>query len=81
MLQGHTRAVTALSFSEDGKRIVSCSLDEKTVRVWNPSPSLLGVFGGASRDRKAFGFNLGDDGKFVYNFKTTIERLGLDAIL
>ncbi|CAG8508817.1 4509_t:CDS:10 [Paraglomus brasilianum] len=61
VLEGHTRAVTALSFSEDGKRIVSCSLDEKTVRVWNPSPSLLGVFGGASRDRKAFGFNLGDD--------------------
>ncbi|CAG8592588.1 8778_t:CDS:10 [Ambispora gerdemannii] len=72
VLEGHTKSVTAISFSGDGKVIVSCSLDERTVRVWNTSSGLLGML---SRDSKpfvstlsssikpsrTFGFNIGDD--------------------
>ncbi|CAG8543485.1 13126_t:CDS:2 [Ambispora leptoticha] len=61
VLEGHTKPVTAISFSGDGKLIVSCSLDEQTVRVWNPNPGLLGMLtgslaatAGASRDTKPF---------------------------
>ncbi|CAG8601908.1 990_t:CDS:10, partial [Dentiscutata erythropus] len=47
ILEGHTRAVTAVTFSSDGKFIVSCSLEEGTVRVWNPSPGILGILAGS----------------------------------
>lgn len=47
ILEGHTRAVTAVTFSGDGKIIVSCSLEEGTVRVWNPSPGLFGMLAGS----------------------------------
>ena len=35
-LKGHSDAVTSVSFSPDGKRIVSGS-DDKTVKVWDIS--------------------------------------------
>ncbi|CAG8628332.1 9010_t:CDS:10 [Cetraspora pellucida] len=47
ILEGHTKAVSALTFSGDGKFIVSCSLEEGMVRVWNPSPGLLGMIAGS----------------------------------
>ncbi|CAG8660042.1 320_t:CDS:2, partial [Acaulospora colombiana] len=47
ILEGHTKAVTAITFSGDGKIIVSCSLEEGTVRVWNPNPGFLGMIAGS----------------------------------
>jgi WD40 repeat protein len=35
-LKGHTRGVYSVSFSPDGKRIVSGS-DDKTVKIWDIS--------------------------------------------
>ncbi|KAG9297893.1 hypothetical protein G9A89_000056 [Geosiphon pyriformis] len=75
VLEGHTKPVTAISFSMDGKIIVSCSLDERTVRVWNPSPGLLGMLTGslaagtgATREAKPFATTLSSSIKSVRTF-------------
>nr|CAG8446960.1 8682_t:CDS:10 [Entrophospora candida] len=39
--------LTAVTFSGDGRLIISCSLEEGTVRVWNNSPGLLGMIAGS----------------------------------
>ncbi|CAG8610384.1 17864_t:CDS:2, partial [Racocetra fulgida] len=57
-LAGHTKSVSAVTFSGDGKFIVSCSLEEGTVRVWNPSPGLLGMLAGSFA-----GGNMGNNSK------------------
>ena len=46
-IQGHIKPVIAITFSGDGRLIVSCSLEEGMVRVWNPSPGLLGMIAGS----------------------------------
>ncbi|GBB83896.1 hypothetical protein RclHR1_10560006 [Rhizophagus clarus] len=73
ILEGHTKSVTAISFSGDGRLIVSCSLEEGTVRVWNANPGFLGMIANGTsrktplsssiRPSKTFGFNLGDDAR------------------
>ena len=62
-LRGHTRPVTALSFSGDGKRLASASMDE-TVRIWDPARGealfvYRGHFGGVT------GVSFRPDGEFV----------------
>jgi serine/threonine protein kinase len=39
VLRGHKGAVTGVSFSSDGKRLVSCD-EEGTVRIWDPSQEM-----------------------------------------
>ncbi|ORX46362.1 hypothetical protein BCR36DRAFT_585180 [Piromyces finnis] len=46
ILEGHQKPVTAVSFSPDGKLIASYSLEEALVRIWQPSPSFLGMLVG-----------------------------------
>ncbi|KAI8363680.1 hypothetical protein B0O80DRAFT_19406 [Mortierella sp. GBAus27b] len=48
ILEGHTGAVSAVSFSRDGKTIVSCSIKEGTVRLWHPNPGFFGMLMGGS---------------------------------
>ncbi|KAF9207213.1 hypothetical protein BGZ49_000937 [Haplosporangium sp. Z 27] len=43
ILEGHHKAVSAVSFSRDGKTIVSCSIKEGTVRFWHPNPGFFGM--------------------------------------
>ncbi|KAG0049841.1 hypothetical protein BGZ83_005334 [Gryganskiella cystojenkinii] len=43
ILEGHTRPVSAVSFSRDGKTIVSCSVKEGSVRFWHPNPGFFGM--------------------------------------
>ncbi|KAF9028082.1 hypothetical protein BGZ52_000766 [Haplosporangium bisporale] len=43
ILEGHTKSVSAVSFSRDGKTIVSCSIKEGNVRLWHPSPGFFGM--------------------------------------
>jgi len=54
ILEGHQKPVTAVSFSPDGKLIASYSLEEASVRIWQPSPSFFGMLVGT--------FNSGDSG-------------------
>lgn len=44
MLESHTASVDAVSFSPDGRRLVSMSLQESTVAVWKVGSSVLGFF-------------------------------------
>ena len=37
ILKGHTGTVTSVAFSSDGTHIVSASVDDKSVRVWDLS--------------------------------------------
>ncbi|KAG0214457.1 hypothetical protein BGX33_002092 [Mortierella sp. NVP41] len=48
ILEGHTKAVSAVSFSRDGKTIVSCSVKEGSVRFWQPNPGFFGMLMGGS---------------------------------
>ncbi|KAI9092699.1 hypothetical protein DFS34DRAFT_287308 [Phlyctochytrium arcticum] len=47
VLEGHTKAINALSFSPDGKLIATFSIEENTVRFWQPSGGFLGTLVGA----------------------------------
>ncbi|KAF9358528.1 hypothetical protein BGX26_001535 [Mortierella sp. AD094] len=47
ILEGHHKAVSAVSFSRDGKTIVSCSIKEGTVRFWHPNPGFFGMLMGS----------------------------------
>ncbi|KAG0324681.1 hypothetical protein BGZ99_001567 [Dissophora globulifera] len=46
ILEGHVKTVSAVSFSKDGKTIVSCSIKEGTVRFWHPNPGFFGMLMG-----------------------------------
>jgi eukaryotic-like serine/threonine-protein kinase len=62
-LHGHTGSVLSLSFSADGKRLVTGSKDE-TVRIWDPERGeAIGVYRGHAGDVGRVAFR--PDGKFV----------------
>lgn len=43
VLESHTKAVTACSFSPDGRRLVSVSVEESCFSAWKVGSSLLGL--------------------------------------
>jgi WD repeat-containing protein 7 len=72
VLEGHTRPVTALSWSPDGHRLVSVSLEESKAVVWKVGLGILSMFmpgapprqgsGAATQAFKTFEFHVGDEG-------------------
>lgn len=85
VLEGHTRQVTALSWSPDGHRLVSVSLEESKAVVWKVGLGILSMFmpgapprqgsGAATQPFKTFEFHVGDEGSFPF-FRLD-ERAGL----
>ncbi|ORY76900.1 hypothetical protein BCR35DRAFT_280286 [Leucosporidium creatinivorum] len=71
VLEGHTRPVTALSWSPDGHRLVSVSLEESKAVVWKVGLGILSMFmpgapprqgsGAATQPFKTFEFHVGDE--------------------
>ncbi|KAL8287278.1 hypothetical protein RQP46_003730 [Phenoliferia psychrophenolica] len=71
VLEGHTRAITALSWSPDGRRLVSVSLEESRVVVWKVGVGILSMFtpgapprqgsGGTATPFKTLDFAVGDE--------------------
>jgi WD40 repeat protein len=71
VLEGHFRAVTALSWSPDGRRLVSVSLEESKAVVWKVGVGILSMFtpgvaprqgsGGTAKPFKTIDFNVGDE--------------------
>ncbi|KAJ3141085.1 WD repeat-containing protein 7 [Geranomyces variabilis] len=47
IMEGHTKSITAVSFSPDGKLIATFSLEENMVRIWQPAGGFLGTLVGA----------------------------------
>ena len=67
VLEGHKRRLAAISFSPDGRRLVTASLDESVVMVWKVGSSISSFFRpgappGGSEAFKVLPFNVGDEG-------------------
>ncbi|KAG0231975.1 hypothetical protein BGW41_001993 [Actinomortierella wolfii] len=43
ILEGHTTPLSAVTFSRDGRTIVSCALQEGTVKIWHPNVGFFGM--------------------------------------
>ncbi|KAI0076735.1 WD40 repeat-like protein [Panus rudis PR-1116 ss-1] len=71
VLEGHKKRTTACSFSPDGRRLVTMSLEESIVLVWKVGTSLSSFFYPGAPPRqghsgsepfKTLNFNVGDEG-------------------
>lgn len=72
VLEGHSRRLTVLSFSPDGRRLATASLEESVVMVWKVGASFSSWFAPGAPPRQGHGhgepfkrldFNVGDEGK------------------
>ncbi|KAF8195899.1 hypothetical protein K438DRAFT_1826706 [Mycena galopus ATCC 62051] len=81
VLEGHKKRISACSFSPDGRRLVTLSLEESVVLVWKVGSSLSSFFNpgapprqghGGSEPFKTLSFNVGDEANM-----TTAESLNL----
>ncbi|KAH9950696.1 WD40 repeat-like protein [Amylocystis lapponica] len=70
VLEGHKKRTTACSFSPDGRRLVTVSLEESVVLVWKVGSSFTSLFNpgapprqghGGSDPFKTLSFNVGDE--------------------
>lgn len=70
VLEGHRQQLTALSFSPDGRRLVTVSLSDQHVMVWKVGGGFTSFFtpglpprqgSGGSEPFKTFPFHLGND--------------------
>ncbi|GAA5873477.1 hypothetical protein JCM3774_002427 [Rhodotorula dairenensis] len=86
VLESHHRAVTALSWSPDGHRLVTASLDECRVVAWRVSGGLFGMFMSGAPPRagssaqatpyKTYDFHVGDEA--LMTTAATLEWVTLD---
>jgi len=81
VLEGHKKRISACSFSPDGRRLVTLSLEESVVLVWKVGSSLSSFFNpgapprqghGGSDPFKTLSFNVGDEANM-----TVAESLNL----
>lgn len=72
VLEGHKKPITALSFSPDGRRLVTMSLKESVVLAWKVGSSFASFFNpgapprqghGGSQPFKTLNFNIGAEGE------------------
>ncbi|KAJ7166355.1 hypothetical protein C8R43DRAFT_985618 [Mycena crocata] len=90
VLEGHKKRITACSFSPDGRRLVTLSLEESVVLVWKVGSSFSSFFNpgapprqghGGSDPFKTLSFNVGDEANMtiaeslnLVRFEWTAER-------
>ena len=78
VLEGHTRQVTAISFSSDGRLIASFSLEENCVKFWQTSTnffgSLAGAFGASSGAKSDTSGGMKSFRSFQLNLPPRAER-------
>ncbi|EPQ54828.1 WD40 repeat-like protein [Gloeophyllum trabeum ATCC 11539] len=74
VLEGHKKRLVACSFSPDGRRLVTVSLEESTVLVWKVGSSFSSFFNPGAPPRqghsgsepfKRLSFNVGDEAKMT----------------
>lgn len=77
VLEGHKKRITACTFSPDGRRLVTLSLEESVVLVWKVGSSFSSFFNpgapprqghGGSEPFKTLSFNVGDEGALRFVF-------------
>ncbi|KZT64172.1 WD40 repeat-like protein [Daedalea quercina L-15889] len=82
VLEGHKKRTTACSFSPDGRRLVTVSLEESTVLVWKVGASFTSFFMPGAPPRqghagsepfKTLSFNVGDEARM--SLAATLENV------
>ena len=72
VLEGHKERITACSFSPDGRRLITVSLEEGVTLVWKVGSGFTSFFNPGAPPRqghsgsepyKTLPFNVGEDGK------------------
>ncbi|GAA5922792.1 hypothetical protein JCM1841_000709 [Sporobolomyces salmonicolor] len=76
VLEGYKRPLTALSWSPDGHRLVTVSLEESKVCVWKVGTGLLSFFGAAGAPPRQ-----GTGGSATAPFKTWDFHVGDEALM
>lgn len=75
VLEGHQKPISACSFSPDGRRLITLSLEESVALVWKVGSSFASFFypgapprqgHGGSEPFKTINFNVGSDGELFY---------------
>src|ERR1700761_9669869 len=73
VLEGHKKRIAACSFSPDGRRLATVSLQERVLLVWKVGTSFTSLFmpgapprqgHGSSDPYKTLNFSVGDQGAF-----------------
>lgn len=76
VLEGHRKRLAAISFSPDGRRLVTVSLEEGTVFVWKVGSSFTSLFKPGAPPRqghagsepyKTLNFNVGEQGLELFH--------------
>ncbi|KAJ7761728.1 hypothetical protein B0H16DRAFT_1719365 [Mycena metata] len=73
ILEGHMKGITVCTFSTDGRRLVTLSLEESVVMVWKVGASFWSFFNPAAPQQghdgpgpfKTMTFDMGDEGKMT----------------
>ncbi|KDQ62091.1 hypothetical protein JAAARDRAFT_29992 [Jaapia argillacea MUCL 33604] len=87
VLEGHKKRLVACSFSPDGRRLVTVSLEEGAVLVWKVGSSFSSFFNPGAPPRqghsgsepfKTLGFNVGDEAKM--NITATLEHVRFEWV-
>ncbi|GEM10247.1 WD repeat protein [Rhodotorula toruloides] len=86
VLEGHKHPVTALSWSPDGHRLVTVSLEENRVVIWRVSGGIFGMFMAGAPARqgssssatpyKTYDFHVGDES--LMTLAATLEWVNFD---
>jgi WD40 repeat protein len=88
VLEGHQKRLSACSFSPDGRRLVTVSLEESVVLVWKVGSSFSSFFNPGAPPRqghqgsspfKTLSFNVGDTGVCLVVYPTSPLTQGLEA--
>ncbi|GLB39841.1 putative WD40 repeats [Lyophyllum shimeji] len=83
VLEGHKKPISACSFSPDGRRLLTLSLEESVVLVWKVGSSFASFFNpgapprqghGGSQPYKTINFNLGDQANMAAQGTTEPAR-------
>lgn len=89
VLEGHKKRLAACSFSPDGRRLVSVSLEENVVLVWKVGTSFSSFFNpgapprqghGGSEPYKTLPFNVGQEGVLLAIFAQSQNDIPLQRI-
>lgn len=88
VLEGHKKGITACSFSPDGRRLVTLSLEESVVLVWKVGSSFSSFFNPGAPPRqghagsepfKTLSFNVGEEANMTASESLTLVRFEWSA--